>query len=410
MEGIGWCTWDSLGQDVSEQAILDKMEEFRQLNIPISYVLIDDGWSWVNRQTLKLKGLDADPERFPDGLAGTVKKLKEVYHVKRVGVWQAFKGYWYGIEEDSPAHLQTMHFLMKYADGELVVKPTPDAAFGFWNCWHDRLRKAGIDFVKTDGQGSVPTMLMGDCSDSHAMKNLYTGLEASVFLHFDGNLINCMGMAPENVWSRNASALSRSSDDYTPNAEGSIVEHLLQNCYNNVWQGDLYLGDWDMFWSDHPENEYSALLRALSGGPVYISDPKGKTNKDIIDSLIDPDRMPVCCEAAARPTLDCLTKDPLRTGGILKVFNANGQNGYLGCFTLDVSGDETVSILHWEDIPSRLPMPRDPNGRSRRFERPRAWLVCDQTGNAIGRCSQAAPFIIRMPGHSAKLLKLVPLE
>ena len=410
MDGVGWCTWDSLGQDVSEQAIFDKMEEFRQLNLPISYVLIDDGWSWVNRQTLKLKGFDADPERFPDGLAGTVRTLKEVYHVKQVGVWQAFKGYWYGIEEDSPAHLQTKQHLMKYANGDLTVRPTPDAAFGFWNCWHDSLRRAGIDFVKIDGQGSVPTMLSGDCPDQYAMRNLYEGLEASVFLNFGGNLINCMGMAPENVWSRSASALSRSSDDYTPNAEGSIVEHLLQNCYNHVWQGDLYLGDWDMFWSDHPENEYSLLLRVLSGGPVYVSDPLGKTNQAIIKSLTGPDKRLVCCEAVARPTLDCLTQDPLRTGGILKIFNLCGSIGYLGCFTWDVPGDQAVSTLRWEDIPSRLPMPRSHHGQSPRLVKPEAWLVCDQNGDIIGRCDPTTPFEIHMPGRSAMLLKLVPQD
>ena len=440
MEGIGWCTWDSLGQDVSEQAIFDKMEEFRRLGISVSYVLIDDGWSLVNRQTLKLRGLDADPERFPQGLASTVKTLKEVYHVKHVGVWQAFKGYWYGIEEGSPAHLQLQPYMMKYADGELTVRPTKDAAFGFWNCWHDSLRRAGIDFVKVDGQGSVPTMLRGDCSDDDAMRNLYAGLEASVLLNFDGNLINCMGMAPENVWNRTASALSRSSDDYTPKAEGSIVEHLLQNCFNNVWQGDLFLGDWDMFWSDHVENGYSACLRTLSGGPVYVSDPLGQTDRQMIGRLLPsdeqmagrvlppdeqmagrqlpqdkqmagrilpPDNKLPRCQAVARPTLDCLTHDYLRTGGILKIFNICDDRGYLGCFTWDVEGDEAVSTLRWEDIPARLPMPRTTAGSAApHYEKPDAWIVRDLEGNTLGRCSRTESCEIRMPGRSAKLLEM----
>ena len=29
-EKLGWCTWDSLGQNVNEKAIFDKMEEFRE--------------------------------------------------------------------------------------------------------------------------------------------------------------------------------------------------------------------------------------------------------------------------------------------------------------------------------------------------------------------------------------------
>lgn len=45
LTGLGWCTWDSLGRDVNEQAIVNKMEEFQAKHVPISWVLIDDGWS-----------------------------------------------------------------------------------------------------------------------------------------------------------------------------------------------------------------------------------------------------------------------------------------------------------------------------------------------------------------------------
>ena len=396
MKGIGWCTWDSLGQNVSEQAILEKMEEFRRLNIPVGYVLIDDGWSDVNHETLKLRSLDADPEKFPDGIAGTVRTLKEKYHVKYVGVWQAFKGYWYGIEEGSPAHLQLSPWLMRYADGEITARPTPDGAFGFWNCWHEYLRRAGIDFVKVDGQGSVPTMLQGDCPDDDAMRNLYLGLEASVYLNFDGNLINCMGMAPENVWNRSASPLSRSSDDYTPTIPGSIVEHLLQNCYDNVWQGDLYLGDWDMFWSDHEENEYSAMLRVLSGGPVYVSDPLGHTNPDIIRKLISEDGSLLHCDAAARPAYDGLTRDLLRSGDILKIYNTCGKDGYLGCFTWDLPGNETTGMIRWVDIPAG--------------QKPDSWLVYDRETDSIGRCGKEETYGLRMRSRDSKILALIPEE
>lgn len=52
------------------------MEEFRRKNIPVSWVLLDDGWSDVDRKN------------------GTLRS----FGVKYVGVWQAFQGYWNGVD------------------------------------------------------------------------------------------------------------------------------------------------------------------------------------------------------------------------------------------------------------------------------------------------------------------------
>lgn len=52
---------------MSEQAIIAKMEEFAAKHVPVSWVLIDDGWSQVENG--KLTGFDADTTRFLQGLA-----------------------------------------------------------------------------------------------------------------------------------------------------------------------------------------------------------------------------------------------------------------------------------------------------------------------------------------------------
>ncbi|MBQ7372287.1 MAG: hypothetical protein IJW67_10510 [Blautia sp.] len=391
-EGMGWCTWDSLGQDVSEAAIFQKMEEFREKDIRIPWILIDDGWSDVDREHLTLRGLDADPVHFPNGLAGTVKVLKEKYGVSYVGIWQAFKGYWYGIEENSDAHLAMAPYLTRYGNGELSVKPTEEASFGFWNHWHRELRQKGIDFVKIDGQGSVPTMLHGDTAENAAIRNLYAGLEASVFLNFDGNLINCMGMAPENVWNRCKSAISRASDDYTPTVTGSIVEHTLQNCYNNVYQGDLYFGDWDMFWSEHEEAQFSSILRAISGGPVYTSDALGHTRKELLDKLMREDGKLLRCDSVARPTLDCLTENVLRDGGVLKIYNTGKEAIYVACFAWDISGNTAEGKIRIKDIP---------------VMKSGSYLVYDPELHCLGRCDDNTDYVFQMNSRQAKIFELV---
>lgn len=99
LTGLGWCTWDSLGRDVNEQAIVNKMEEFQAKHVPISWVLIDDGWSNTDRTKETLIDFGADRQRFPHGLAHTIALLKTHYGVRSVGVWQAFQGYWNGLDE-----------------------------------------------------------------------------------------------------------------------------------------------------------------------------------------------------------------------------------------------------------------------------------------------------------------------
>lgn len=89
----------------------------------------------------------------------------------------------------------------------------------------------------------------------------------------------------ENILSRPTSAISRNSDDFMPNKENGFVEHLLQNAYNSVYHDELYYCDWDMFWTKHEDAVKHSLLRAISGGPIYVSDQIGDTNPDVLKPL-----------------------------------------------------------------------------------------------------------------------------
>ncbi len=343
-EKLGWCTWDSLGQTVNEKAILDKMEEFREKEIPVSWVLIDDGWSKSNQERQTLEDLGADAEKFPHGLEHTVRVLKEKYGVGEVGVWQAEKGYWNGIEPASLAAVKLQPYIRMYPNGELAVKGEDTAAFGFWNTWHTELKKAGIDFVKVDGQSSMSLLWRGVNSYGTAARALHTGLGASAALHFNGQMINCMGMAPEDIWNRPNSALSRTSDDYTPTVSGSFGEHVLQNSYNSILHGCFYWGDWDMVWSVHPEAEKSILLRVMSGGPFYLSDALGKSDPDKIRPVILEDGTITRCQDVARPTLDCLTDAGAFWKRPLKIYNRYEENRYVAAFLDEKAQEEELAI------------------------------------------------------------------
>ena len=393
---LGWCSWDSLHRDVSEEALFARMESFREMGIQVPWVLIDDGWSLTDQVTETLSGLDADPEKFPRGLAHTIRVLKEKYHVRWVGVWQAFEGYWNGLTPDSPAHMALKEYCMTYPGGKLSVKPTREAAFGFWNTWHSYLRRQGVDFVKVDNQSTFVQLLHGCGEEEAPLRALHEGLEASVFLNFGGNLINCMGMSPETCYARTASAVTRSSDDYRPLEEGSLYEHILQNVYNSLFQGRLFVCDWDMFWSRHEEAENSAILRALSGGPVYCSDAAGRGDREVLSRLTREDGTLLVCEEPGVPTLDCLTKNALETGGILKVWSRAGSHYYAGCFT-GAGNQIRKGALSLSDIPALT-------GK----DAPASWLVYDRQEKTLTPLTEEAPYPLSMKGRSVRLLQLVP--
>lgn len=356
-EKTGWCTWDSLGQKVNEKAIFEKMDEFAQLELPVPWVLIDDGWSWADMENMQLRSLDADREKFPWGLEHTIQVLKEKYHVSYVGVWQGIKGYWHGIAEGSEAEHMLAEYLLRYPNGEITMVPKAEKAFGFWNCWHSHLKKIGVDFIKVDSQSSYSLCSRGVGSYGQASAAIHTGLEASADIHFGGNLINCMGMAPEDVWNRQSAVLSRNSDDFFPRRKGSFQEHALQNCYNSVYHGCFYWEDWDMAWSKHEEGKQNLMLRMVSGGPVYFSDALGNTDPSMIWPMILEDGTVLRCEDVGRPTLDCLTEDVVGHEKPLKVYNRYGDTRYVAVFGI-VDGTQEIGEMSGtigrSDFPTEL--------------------------------------------------------
>lgn len=319
LTGLGWCTWDSLGRDVNEQAIFDKMEEFKAKHVPISWVLIDDGWSNVESTKETLIDFGADRQRFPHGLAHTIALLKTKYGVRSVGVWQAFQGYWSGLAESGEAVAGCRNALTATNNGCLIPGNSVEQATRFWDSWDSQLACAGVDFVKVDSQSSTSVMVRSAESYGEATWGRHQALDEVASRRFGGALINCMGMASEDYWHRPSSPITRSSDDYLPHSPESLAEHLMQNAYCALLMGELYHCDWDMFWTEHPHARVHAVLRLLSGGPVYCSDACGRTDASVLRDLLSEDGTLPRPDEPARPVIESLLHDPERTDQALGV-------------------------------------------------------------------------------------------
>jgi len=122
----------------------------RDKQIPLGFVLVDDGWLSVRND--KLTAFNADAQKFPHDLSGLARALREQYRIPHVGVWHTFQGYWSGVEADS--EIGRAHQLFQGLGGKALPDPRDGRGESFYRDWYSRLKEWGYDFVKVDGQGN----------------------------------------------------------------------------------------------------------------------------------------------------------------------------------------------------------------------------------------------------------------
>lgn len=344
---LGWCSWNAFYTDVDETGLRQKAAEFAEKSVPVRWMIIDDGW--MSTRDTFLTGFAPDSKKFPGGFSQMIQDIRQSSPIRKFGVWHALGGYWNGVCRNSELAVQEAGHLTECVNGQLV--PGPDRGADFYRNWYRQLRREGIEFVKVDGQSTAARYFENTLPVSSAVRGMNESLEMGASL-MDNTIINCMGMAMENVLARPSSAVSRNSDDFFPHREGSFVEHLMENAYNALYHDEICCCDWDMFWTSHPDSGKHALLRAISGGPVYFSDRVGETDPAVLRPLIYTDGTLPMMIRSARPTEDCVFSDP-REGGVLKLHNAapwaGGMAGGIAVFNL--TGERQAFSFTPGDIP-----------------------------------------------------------
>lgn len=361
LEKLGWCSWDAFQIRVSEDNLLKKCEEFQEKGIPVRWILLDDMWGDCTdleqaagldtvqemlkiMKKSKLKGLEGDPKRFPQGLKHCVKEISSHFGME-VGIWYPLTGYWLGIDEDSPLFSRYRDSLIKNPCG--WYQPSWEEG-DFYDDWNAFFEQCGISFVKIDNQSSHH-FTKGMAPVGEIAKGYHRLLERSAKQHFSGQLINCMGLAPEDMWNRPESAVLRCSDDFQPENRAWFHTHILQCTYNSLWAGAFGWCDYDMWWTDDSQAVKNSLLRAVSGGPVYVSDPLGRSRKEVLEPLVLRDGTVLRCDRVGMPTKDCLfSHEP---GRVFKVQNRCGEGGVIAVFNLyDVQARGRVSVSDIDGI------------------------------------------------------------
>lgn len=369
-ERLGWCSWDAFGIRVSHEGLVEKAREFREKDVPIGFAIVDDMWG--DAPMLKSVPTDAtfgetvgvmhhsplrefrgDPERFPDGMAGAIADLK-ANGISDVGVWFPTTGYWAGLDREGAAYRRLRAHLTEtetgvFNPGTSIAIPAPERADAevVMKDFCARACDWGADFVKIDYQG-----FHGHYRDlapiGKSARALQGAIDAAADRYFGGALINCMGMPSECMFNRR-SAVSRCSDDFIPEDRAWFIKNVLQCAYNGLLQGQYYYNDWDMWWTDDAQAEKNAVCRAISGGPIYVSDQLGRTNAAILRPLAYADGCILRPDESATPTADCLAVDPRKSGRPLKLRNRFGSCGVIAVFNLDAEERAVSGTVSAED-------------------------------------------------------------
>ncbi|KDP30249.1 hypothetical protein JCGZ_17031 [Jatropha curcas] len=378
---FGWCTWDAFYQEVTQEGVESGLKSLAAGGTPPKFVIIDDGWQSVggdpqeetkdqndsNQQPLlRLTGIKEN-SKFQNkddptvGIKNIVNVAKEKYGLKYVYVWHAITGYWGGVRP-GVKEMEEYGSLMKYPEVSKAVAendPTwkteimalqglglmdPKSVYKFYNELHSYLASAGIDGVKVDVQCILETLGGGLGGRVELTRQYHQALDASVARNFpDNGCIACMSHNTDALYCSKQTAVVRASDDFFPRDPVSHTIHIAAVSYNSVFLGEFMLPDWDMFHSVHPAAEYHASARAISGGPVYVSDEPGKHDFNVLKKLVLPDGSILRARLPGRPTRDCLFTDPSRDGiSLLKIWNMNKYTGVLGVYNCQGAAWNTV--------------------------------------------------------------------
>lgn len=331
---LGWCTWDAFYCEVDEKKLLEGLEHFREAGIVPGFLIVDEGWQDYDAKNFLLS-YGAKKDAFTgDRLETLVRRAKEEYGVRMVGCWRTLFGELRGVDIQS-AGLEPLNrhaVLEPDTNGDIFgVVSIPDVP-RFHEEYASVLAAQGIDFVKVDFQSALHLMTYSEIGRSEAARIWQHAVQDSVEKHFNGEMLNCMAMGSDEVYHTRTSNVCRSSDDFFPSKDESHPTHIRQNLFNSLWLSQLEWPDWDMFQSGHPWAKYHAMARAISGGPVYVSDKPGTSDAVLLKRLIAADGKTLRCPQPALPCRDMLFVDPLLEHRFMKAFNQCGRIGLLGLF------------------------------------------------------------------------------
>ena len=94
----------------------------------------------------------------------------------------------------------------------------------------------------------------------------------------------------------------------------------------------------------------NSILKAVSGGPIYISDELERSVRDVIMPLVLSNGRILRCDRPGMPTVDCLTNNPTESGRVFKIQNICDSSGVIAVFNFDNDGKSVKGTVSPDDV------------------------------------------------------------
>ncbi len=347
---LGWCSWEHYKKNISEEIILDAIKEIKLSDIPFRWVLVDDGY--LDAKKSQLISFGVDKNKFPNGWAPIISQKDD--KIKWMGIWRNFNGYWSGVSPDhTMSHLKE-HLVMRDKNNKnpkFMPKISYEASHAFYNEMTANTKGNGFDMIKVDFQSD--NFLYNTGSENAILGVHYNNIALEENCKAKGlHLLNCIAQQNFNVFNHKYSALIRSSIDYKITTDRLDLT-LVQNFANAFWLGHTHWLDQDMFFANHKTSaRLMAVARAVSGGPIYLSDEPQNIDDTVLKPLTYKHGRILGTLAPGVPLPESLMQDPYFDGKAFRVI-APLENKCAVIMAANLSQDdkEVNSFVSFKDYP-----------------------------------------------------------
>jgi len=406
---LGWCTWDAFHQEVTAEKVLEGLESFKHGGFTPRFVILDDGWQ--DEKESQLWSFRTHPGRFPNGLKPLVDQARKDYGVQLFGVWHTLEGYWNGVHPGGD-----LAGKYRLVPSEGVAYNMPGAPFQkrslvhpedigrFFDDYHRLLRDQGVDMVKVDNQASLDHFSTREVPPTATMRAYQYALQDAELAHFQGESLHCMSHTTDAVLHLRSATVWRSSQDFFPLKPETQGLHIFDNAFNSIWVQTFALPDWDMFQTTHPAAAFHAAARAMSGGPIYVSDKPDGHDFGLLSKLMVSDGRVLRSKQPALPARDSLFEDGRTQPLVTKIVNFNEVAGralpigVLGLFNCTYSEAGPVAVTGEycaADVPG-ISAPR--------------FALYHHVGGHVTVAESATRFPIRLESLGYEMVTVSPME
>lgn len=405
---LGWCTWEQYHKNIDEATLVGAIDKIDNSGIPVRWFLIDDGHQ--DDEGGLLKSFNPNPEKFPNGWQPIVSRKRED-GIKWMGIWHGFLSHWNGVHIDHQMQ-DLAPFLTPNPQREKGLLPKDDMAssVAFYDYLVTKIQNQGFDFMKTDNVSRSTIEYYGLPNAAKAQRENVLALEEACHEHGIG-LMNCSAQNTIDLLNATNSATMRTSPDYQKHNLPTSKSQILQSVFNVVWLGQTLWPDHDMFHSSDEEvGEAMSITKAMSGGPIYLSDDPADFNPAVINTLCYEDGRLIRPEAPGVPMPESIFSDALyETGNVYKtIAPLENKACAIAAYNLSVTAEAPLNgKITPKDYTYASAMMQPFDGF---WEVPAAGLVVYDWKNQTGQKLENEGVEFEMDGFGCELFLLCPID